>query len=159
MLTPNVQAFLAMIRGSEGTARAPDPYAVVYGYQYTITDFSDHPTALGDWMGEPLDSLGPQYIGKRSTAAGAYQIILPTWRSLKDVLHLPDFSAPSQDAAAAELIRETGSIDLINAGEVASAVVRCRSIWASLPGGNSGQPQAKMADLTHTYTAAGGVLA
>jgi len=64
-----------MVRHSEGTDEAPNPYAVTYGYQFTITDFSDHPAVLGTWKGESLDSLGLAYLGKVSTAAGAYQII------------------------------------------------------------------------------------
>jgi lysozyme len=155
----NIGAFLATIRRSEGTDKAPDPYAVTFGYKFTITDFSDHPALLGTWSGEPLDFLGPQYAGKVSTAAGAYQIIRPTWISLRDRLRLPDFRAPSQNAAATELIRQAGALDLVNTGQVADAISRCRGIWASLPGSVSGQPQAKMADLLDFYVTAGGAFA
>jgi muramidase (phage lysozyme) len=158
MVATNLAAFLATIRHSEGTGRAPDPYAVVYGYAFTITDFSDHPAALG-WHGESLANLGPAYAGKVSTAAGAYQIILPTWRSLKRRLNLPDFTGASQDAAATELIREAGALNLVNTGQVADAIALCHGIWASLPGSTSGQPQRTMAELVHAYTQAGGAFA
>lgn len=152
----NLGAFLKMIQHSEGTDKAPNPYAVTYGYQFTITDFSDHPAVLGTWHGESLENLGPQYAGLVSTAAGAYQLIKPTWIALKAKLRLMDFRPESQDAAATELIREKGAIDLINGGQVANAIQLCHGIWASLPGSTSGQPQATMADLIRSYSSNGG---
>jgi muramidase (phage lysozyme) len=157
-MTPNENAFLALIRFSEGTAKKPDPYAVVYGYAFTITDFTDHPAVLG-WRGEPLDSLGPEYVGKWSTAAGAYQIIKPTWITLRNRLALPNFEPPSQDASALELIREAGALDLVYAGRVAEAITRCHGIWASLPGSAVGQPQQSFAALIQAYGDAGGAFA
>jgi muramidase (phage lysozyme) len=148
----NLEAFLHMIWHSEGTDKAPDPYAVVFGYGFTITDFSDHPTVLGIWNGE-VTKYG------LSTAAGAYQIIKPTWIALKARLHLPDFSPASQDAAATELIREKGALDLVNGGQVADAIELCHGIWASLPGSTSGQPQARLSDLITNYTSHGGAFA
>jgi muramidase (phage lysozyme) len=158
-VTQNLAAFLAMVRHSEGTDEARNPYAVTYGYQFTITDFSDHPAVLGTWKGESLDSLGLTYLGKVSTAAGAYQIIKPTWVSLKITLKLPDFSPASQDAAATELIREKGALNLVNSGQVADAITLCHGIWASLPGSSSGQPQKSFADLINVYGSAGGAFA
>jgi lysozyme len=158
-MNPNAAAFLATIRHSEGTDKAADAYRVVYGYGHTIQDLSDHPCITGEWHGESLASLGPAYAGKISTAAGAYQIIKPTWVSLKARLNLPDFTGPSQDAAAIELIREAGALDLVNGGRVAEAIGRCHGIWASLPGSTSGQPQRSMADLVHAYAGAGGAFA
>jgi lysozyme len=132
---------------------------VVYGYKHTIADLADHPCITGEWHGESLASLGVAYAGKISTAAGAYQIIVPTWRTCKSMLKLPDFTGPSQDAAATELIREAGALDLVNAGRVAEAIGKCHGIWASLPGSTSGQPQRTMADLVHAYAGAGGAFA
>lgn len=148
----NLSAFLATIRHSEGTDKASDPYAAVFGYGFTITDFSDHPAVLGTWTGEHT-----QY--GLSTAAGAYQIIKPTWVALKARLKLPDFSPLSQDAAAIELIREKGALDAINGGRVADAIALCHSVWASLPGSTSGQPQASLASLVQHYTDSGGAFA
>jgi muramidase (phage lysozyme) len=161
----NLAAFLKMIQHSEGTDKAPNPYAVTFGYKFTITDFSDHPAVLGTWHGEPLATqrpdgtwtgLGPDYAGLVSTAAGAYQIIKPTWLALKARLNLPDFCANSQDAAATSFIREKGVLDMVNGGQVADAIELCHGIWASLPGSPSGQPQAKIADLIQAYTENGG---
>lgn len=148
----NLSAFLHTIMHSEGTDKAPDPYAVVFGYGFTITDFSDHPAVLGTWHGETT-KYG------LSTAAGAYQIIRPTWVALKSRLQLPDFSAASQDAAATELIRERGALDMVNGGQVADAIDRCHTVWASLPGSTSGQPQATLANLIQFYSSNGGAFA
>src|SRR6202035_5065809 len=104
-MNQNIAAFLATIRHSEGTDKAADPYRCCYAYRHIIVDLSDHPVITGEWHGESLAGLGPTYVGKVSTAAGAYQIIKPTWVSLKARLSLRDFTGPSQDAAATELIR------------------------------------------------------
>jgi muramidase (phage lysozyme) len=158
-MTPNTQAFLAMIRHSEGTDRGANPYAVCFGFKFVITDFSDHPAVLGVWHGESLDSLGGEYVGKVSTAAGAYQIIKPTWLALRTKLKLRDFTGPSQDAAALELVREAGALDIVYAGRVAEAIGLCKGIWASLPGSSAGQQQRSMADLINAYGNAGGEFA
>jgi lysozyme len=166
----NVQAFLAMIRVSEGTARADNPYAVVYGYGATISDFSDHPAITGEWRGAPLDSLGPSYAGKISTAAGAYQIIKPTWLGCKRAMALPDFSPASQDLAATYLIRERGALDDVRAGNFDAAVAKCantnppgmasNAVWASLPGANApGQAMQRLDTLRTAYADAGGAFA
>jgi muramidase (phage lysozyme) len=155
----NLHAFLLMIQRSEGTTQALNPYACTFGYKFTITDFSDHPYVLGNWLGEPLDFLGFAYEGKISTAAGAYQLIAPTWRALKKMLGLPDFSIASQDAAATELIREAGALDLVKSGNIAESIGLCRHIWASLPGSTAGQPTQSLANLISAYMDAGGAFA
>jgi muramidase (phage lysozyme) len=152
----NLEAFLAMIRASEVGADCPNPYAMVFGGKFTITDFRDHPAVLGTWHGEPLDFLGPKYQGLVSTAAGAYQLIKPTWLGAKTVLKLPDFGVASQDAAAMLLIKEQGALDLVNSGQVVDAIQKCAGVWASLPGNGAGQPQHTMADLLGWYGDAGG---
>lgn len=164
-LTPNVQAFLAMIAISEGTDRAPEPYRVCYGYKHTIKDLNYHPACprppddAVEWHGESLANLGPAYAGLVSTAAGKYQITKHTWQAIEAVLNLPDFTAPSQDDAAILLIKQKGALDMINGGRVADAINACHGIWASLPGSTSGQPQKSMATLVQAYTAAGGAFA
>ena len=158
-MNANIVAFLAMVRYSEGTANYPDPYAVTFEGKFTITDFSDHPAVLGDWKGEPLDFLGPEYADKVSTAAGAYQIIRPTWLACRNALSLPDFTAPSQDKAAVYLIKQKGAYGLIVGGALPEAIAACSSLWASLPGSQADQPTAKMAALVNQFTAAGGMQA
>jgi muramidase (phage lysozyme) len=148
-----------MIAVSEGTARAPDPYRVCYGYQHTILSFADHPAITGEWHGESLASLGPQYAGLISTAAGKYQITKHTWEALQGALNLPDFSPASQDAAAVLLIKQKGALDKVDGGQVADAIALCHGIWASLPGSVAGQPITPIVKLLDAYREAGGAYA
>lgn len=158
-MTANESAFLATISASEGTDKAADPYRVCYGYQHTIESFADHPAITGEWEGESLDSLGPQYWGEKSTAAGKYQINKPTWLLCKRALGLRDFTPASQDAAALYLVRQDGALDLVNGGQIAEAFGKCKETWASFPGNSDGQPQKTLAGLVQTYTSAGGAFA
>ena len=155
----NVRAFLDMIASSEGTDRAADPYRVCYGYRHTIADLSEHPAVTGEWKGESIANLGPQYAGKVSTAAGRYQIIKGTWLTCRNALRLPDFSPASQDAAAVYLIKQRRALEQVQAGQVADAIRLCRNEWASLPGGDSGQPQRRLEALLQVFDNAGGSLA
>jgi lysozyme len=151
-VTANQIAFLAMLRSSEGTAKYPNPWAVTFGYQFTISDFSDHPALLG-WTGYP-------YRGVMETAAGAYQINRPTWLDGQQHLHLADFSRASQDSFAMDyLIPRAGAADLVNSGQVVDAIQKCAGTWASLPGSTSGQPQADIANLIEIYGDNGGAFA
>lgn len=159
MRNSNIPAFLSLIEFSEGTNRGADPYRVCYGFKHTVQNMSDHPAATGEWKGESLDSLGAQYKGLVSTAAGRYQFILPTWRMCKRALNLPDFGPESQDKAAVYLITKRGALDAVEAGDIATAVSLCRQEWASLPGAGYGQPERKLAQLIDVFTSSGGQLA
>lgn len=157
-----------MIRHSEGTDRAKDPYRVCYGYKHAIVDLIDHPAITGEWkgadgkVGEPLSDEMCRGVGLspgcRSTAAGAYQIIRPTWVSIKNALHLPDFLPDSQDLACVEIIKRAGALAFIESGQFIEAVSACRRDWASLPGNTAGQPQRTYAALQDVYLSSGGVL-
>lgn len=159
----NIAAFLAVIRQAEGTARAPDPYRVCYGYAHTVRNMADHPAVTGEWLGERLSDamcsnagFGP---GCKSTAAGAYQIIRPTWAKLRDRLGLQDFGPASQDAAAVELIRQRGGLEDVKAGRLLDAVHKCRAEWASLPGNYAKQGQRSPVELQAWFQQAGGTYA
>lgn len=158
-MTDNINAFLAMISHAEGTDRVSDPYRVCFGFKHTISDLSDHPAITGEWRGEPLDFLGPRYVGMVSTAAGKYQLIKSTWIVCKATLQLPDFGPSSQDQAAILLIKGNHAYDALLAGNFSDAVSLCNKTWASLPGSTSGQPQKDLATLSQVYSLAGGRLA
>lgn len=158
-MSANLAAFLSMLSHSEGTDRVAQSYRCCYGFIHTIIDLRDHPALTGEWHGESLANLGPAYAGLVSTAAGRYQITKATWMGCKAALNLPDFEPASQDQAATLLIRQHQALDLIEQGNLAGAVSRCASTWASLPGSLSGQPKRDMATLTQAYTQAGGMLA
>lgn len=158
----NVAAFLKMIKQAEGTDRAGDPYRVCYAYKHTIQSFNDHPAITGEWRGEPLSAAmcagAGLSAGCVSTAAGAYQIIKPTWVMVKAKLGLTDFSPASQDAAAVELIRQRGALGLVERGKFADAIYACRKEWASLAGAGYGQGERSLEWLEAKFTAAGGVV-
>ena len=157
----NIAAFLAMIRQAEGTeGGGRDAYRVCYAYRHTINSLADHPAITGEWRGERLSDamcknagFGPGCV---STAAGAYQIIRPTWAAMKTALRLPDFGKASQDAAAVELIRRRGALEDVKAGRIASAIDKCRNEWASLPGNYAQQGQRSVSTLLGWYTQNGG---
>jgi lysozyme len=147
-----------MISHSEGTDRAEDPYRCCYGYKHTIVSFADHPAVTGEWKGEPLSNLGPEYAHLISTAAGRYQINRPWWERAKRALLLPDFSPDSQDKAAIWLIKESVALGLVEDGHITDAIARTRETWASLPGGSSGQPEHHLEDLLAFYRVSGGTI-
>jgi muramidase (phage lysozyme) len=163
MILENERAFLNLIEWAEGTDRAEDPYRVCYGYKHTIKSFHDHPAITGEWMGEKLPDemcrnagLNPGCV---STAAGAYQLIRPTWKGIKNRLRLPNFEPDSQDRAALYLITNRGALEDVHAGRIQTAVTKCAPEWASLPGNFAKQPQRKQEELLAVFEKAGGVLA
>jgi len=137
----DIQAFLYMIRSCEH--RFPtdvvndDCYEIFYGGT-RFADLSDHPVITGELAPVPL----PEHMCKAaglnspcySTAAGAYQMIRPTWTRLRDQLGLEDFSKDSQDRAAVELLRQNGIIAMIENGEIETAIKKAGKVWAGLPG-------------------------
>lgn len=169
----NINAFLVMLRQSEGTQNEIDPYRVCFAYKNeihgldgvsgTFDDWIDHPAITGEWKGERLPDkmcanagFGPGCV---STAAGAYQIIKGTWKSVRDALNLPDFSPASQDAAAVELLRRRAALEDVKAGRIAAAITKCRNEWASLPGNYAKQGQNSQSILIGWYQQNGGLFA
>ena len=159
----NLAAMLAAIKACEGTANQPDPYRVCFGYRHTIQNLQAHPAVSGEWRGEKLSDAmcagagrGPGCV---STAAGAYQMIKPTWLGLAQRLGLRDFGPTSQDAAAGLLLRDCGALQKLNRGDLAGAVQAARRTWASLPGAGYGQGEKTLAWVADRYLEAGGVIA
>ena len=144
---PNVQAFLRVIRACEGTA-SDDGYRTLFGGA-KFDSYADHPRRTV--------TVKPGLI---STAAGRYQILKRNFDHYRRTLRLPDFSPESQDAIAVQMIREcNAAVADINSGYVESAIRKCRSRWASLPGAGYDQPEKKMAELLAAYQRAGGTIA
>jgi muramidase (phage lysozyme) len=117
----NVRKYLSMIQKAEGS----NGYA--YGFNNVKLDNTDdHPGTAHKFKETDGKS-------NSTTAAGAYQVLGKTWRGLKDKLALPNFGPQSQDAAAVELLRETGSLDAVLKGDWSTALAKTGKIWASLP--------------------------
>lgn len=140
----NLKAFLLMIQFSEGTIGA-NPYRTLYGGSL-FSDYSGHPNiSITKW-------------GITSTAAGAYGFLYRVWVEIKSALQLQDFSPPSQDKGAIELIRRKGALPDVMEGRIATAIYKCRKIWASFPGAGYGQGERPLNTLLEFYIRAGGKL-
>jgi len=146
---PNVAAFLTLIRIGEGTAD-PDGYRRFF-CGGLFDDLSDHPRR------KHRCKLGRRYV--TSSAAGAYQIITPTWEMIQRHLRLPDFTAESQDIAALWLIRHRRALSAVIDGALETAIQRCAREWASLPGSPYGQPTLTLMAARQAYIYAGGRIA
>ena len=149
----NLDAFLTMIAISEGTEFIGD-----HGYNCIVGSTPAHPHLFDSYADHPRVAvrLSPTLT---STAAGRYQILERFYDAYKTSLHLPDFSPNSQDAIATQMIRERHALDDVMAGRLESAVAKCTSIWASLPGNVYGQHQNTLASLQSAYVQSGGVVA
>ena len=143
----NVSALLHAIRLGEGTSDDAGYYRIVGGG--TFTDDSVHPR---------VKVFIPKY-NVYSTAAGAYQIIWPTWSGLCKQYSFQDFSPESQDEAAVALIAEKNALGDVKAGRLTDAVAKCATIWASLPGSTAGQRTEDFAAVQKVYSDNGGTIA
>ena len=156
----NLAAFLKMIQYTEGTFNQPNPYAVCYGYSHIIQNFSDHPTNTGEWNGKVLPNSYCAAVGLqngcKSTAAGAYQFLRPTWNGIKNKLGNIRFDKAGQDAGAIELIRGKNALTDIENGNLFQGIQKCNTIWASLPGSPYGQPTKTYAQCEKFYIEQGG---
>lgn len=143
----NVQAFLAMIRQFESGG----DYSILYGGGH-FTDYSTHPNVRVPFFNPATQR------NDYSTAAGAYQIINPTWRGLK-FLGLGDFSPRSQDVMAVQLLKACGALADIVAGDFVGAIDSASGTWASLPKSTSGQRKVSMQVALASYKSNGGITA
>jgi muramidase (phage lysozyme) len=146
--SPNVRAFLHMIRVGEGTAD-PAGYKRHFGGSH-FDSFADHPRkAITAGLGKN------KYT---STAAGAFQFLERTWDNLVNQYGFEDFSPTNQDIAAVALIDGRRALQDVLSGRFKSAVEKCAREWASLPGSPYGQPVKTFAQAEKTYLEAGGSL-
>lgn len=122
----NIRAFLQLIRSAEGTI-ADNGYTTLFGYDQ-FEGFDDHPRTL------------VVKSGYRSTAAGAYQIIEPTWNDLVKAYKFSDFTPTTQDKAAIMLIKQAGALEMVKKGDIQGAILKTNRTWASFPGSPYGQP-------------------
>lgn len=144
---PNVRAFLRAIRLGEGTADDLGYRRLVGGGEFE--SFAWHPK-VRRWI--------PRYE-VYSTAAGAYQIILPTWLELVRKYGFPDFTPGVQDEAAVALIRGRGALADVKFGRIEEAIRKCAAEWASLPGSTYGQRTERLDRVLSEYRKYGGEIA
>ena len=142
--SPNLKAFLHLIRTGEGTL-GDNGYRTLYGGKL-FSSFADHPrikVKAGRWT---------------STAAGAYQFLSKTWDGLvaKYPTILTSFSPECQDEGAVMLIKGRGAYADVLAGRFKTAILKCNKEWASLPLSPYGQPTLTMDKALQIIADAGG---
>lgn len=142
----NVRAFSHAIRLGEGTADDAGYYRIVGGGSFT--DDSKHPN-IRVWI---------ERYKVHSTAAGAYQIINPTWRGLVKQYRFSDFTPDTQDLAAVALIAGRKALQDVIAGRFVDAVAKCAEEWASLPGSKAGQRIEDFDKVKQVYLDNGGII-
>jgi len=129
---------------AEGTRnQAKDGYNVLFSYQLA-TSCTNHPNkciAFGNTC---------------STAAGRYQFLNNTWRSVKAARSLPSFEPENQERGAAYLIWVTRRVSVpqdraMTAAEFENAMSKLSYEWASLPPGRYGQPSKTASQMRSTY--------
>lgn len=156
-MSPNLRAFLQMIAVSELTARLLT--ISDNGYNILVGSTPDHPRLFSSYTDHPRQLVDLPRLGVKSTAAGRYQILARYFDTYKKQLGLKDFSPASQDAIAVQMIRECGALGDIEAGRLATAINKCRSRWASLPGAGYGQRENDFDTLALAFRRSGGVIA
>lgn len=154
MITKQQKAFLDLIAWSEGTSTSKwtknNGYDIIVdgiNSPHVFTDYSTHPGITV----HVKDSL-------YSTAAGRYQTLKRFALTYIRNMQLPDFGPDSQDKIALQQIRECRAIDLIENGNIQSAISACNRIWASLPGAKYGQPTHDMAECLDKFQEFGGTV-
>lgn len=152
-MSPNLKAFLDTIAVSE---IGPDLLALSDdGYNVCVGSTAKKPILFTDYGTHPKLRCN----ALDSDAAGRYQFMGRYWLFYKKQLGLPDFGADSQDKWAVCLIKECSALADIEAGRFDTALNKCRSRWASLPGAGYGQHENSVAALRAAFVGAGGVLA
>jgi muramidase (phage lysozyme) len=142
-MTPNLAAFLAVIRACEGTS-GPNGYRTHFAGSL-FESYDDHPRKA---------ITSGRYT---STAAGAYQILARTWDGFVAANGPHDFSPASQDLCARWLIGQRGATADVEAGRLRAALAKCNREWASLPGAPYGQPTRTVEYCERIYHLNGGV--
>lgn len=149
-----ILAFLDMLAVSElGTALLS---ASEQGYNVIVGSTALKPILFHSYADHPRRLISLPGLGIKSTAAGRYQILARYYDHYRRQLGLASFSPANQDRIALQLIRECRAQDDILQGNIARAIHKCRSRWASLPGAGYGQPEHSLSHLLAVYERANG---
>jgi muramidase (phage lysozyme) len=141
---PYAQGLLNMIRYGEGTSGES-------GYQ-TMFGGGKFDTSKG-WKHPDRAISSGRY---KSTAAGAYQFLTPTWNETAKKLGLTSMDPRSQDIAALYLADKRGALPILQkGGKLVDVMDKLAPEWASIPtrAGRSyyGQPVKGVGELAKAY--------
>lgn len=139
----NLVAFLQLIRTGESRG---DYQVTVGGGRFE--SFDDHPFETGEFKGIRRKD------GRLTTAAGAYQIVVTTWRDIGGKKRFGNFSPAAQDEAAIFLIKRRKAYEDVLAGRFGTAIYKLRNEWEFIV-----TPQWPAERLAKVYTDAGGFIA
>ena|SRR5882672_3360505 len=142
--------------GTELLKESDDGYNILVGSRagtvHLIPDYSKHPHILVDVAYHNNKTGQIEHV--KSSAAGRYQYIYPTWQEDAGAIGIADFSPESQDRVLIQSLKRLGGYELICNNDIMGALDKLCETWASLPGGHSGQPQNKARDLIAAYNQA-----
>jgi RHS repeat-associated protein len=153
----NTRAFMSTLKETENHGNGPLPYNAKHGFlNGKLNTFTDK-----SYEEAPEDYAMHPYEGEAgSTAAGAYQLLRPTFKSqLRTNPKVIDFGPNSQDYAVIGIFSTPGidALDPIKAGDLQTAVQRLiKDKWgntqfASLPGGGQEMKGFTMMDLKKMF--------
>ncbi|PYT01445.1 MAG: hypothetical protein DMF63_00930 [Acidobacteria bacterium] len=158
-----IKAFLDAVAWAEGVADHPNSgygtvaYGRVTGSRSNPADLrgktfsGSNPLVISDLSKHP--NIKVKFRQKRpniTTAAGRYQFLNRTWKSL----NLPDFNPENQDKGAAILLDRRGGLEPLMNGDLEGAVDKARLEWASLPRSPYGQGTRSFAAFKKVFESA-----
>lgn len=114
-----------------------------------MTSFAAHPE-----VSVPIDRLG-----KRSTAAGAYQFLSGTWDEVSERYGIRNISPKAQDFAAVVKLKDRGALDDVLSGRLTQTLLKTSHEWASLPPfRHKGQGRLSFSEAQAAFVRSGGKL-
>lgn len=133
---PNVKKMLDIIAASEGVKLG---YNTGFGNE-NIADLSKHPNQKKSFT----ETTGNK---NKTTAAGRYQFLNPTWNGVASRFDLKDFSPRNQDIGAVALLAENGALPYVLKGDFKTAVAKSGGTWASFPTSKAPQNKRSWAEI------------
>ncbi|MFN0246072.1 MAG: SH3 domain-containing protein [Kofleriaceae bacterium] len=137
---------LAFAEGTRGHSQ--DGYNVMFSFRL-MTSCQSHPNQC------------IRFGSTCSTAAGRYQFLNTTWRSVASARNLQSFEPENQERGAAYLISTTRRVNVpqdraMTAAEFSNAMSKLSYEWASLPPGRYGQPTKTSSQMRTMYCSLAG---
>ena len=149
VITSYQRALHDSIAFAEGTRNhSKDGYDVMFSYRIA-----------GSCQAHPNTCI--KYGSTCSTAAGRYQFLSKTWKSVAAARNLGTFEPENQERGAAYLISTTRRVSVpqsraMTATEFSNAMSKLSYEWASLPPGRYGQPNKTLSQMRSTYCSIAG---